>query len=246
MSETTTQEFDPERIVSASISVDIVTTRGTLKKRVFGDIRSLESFGAALLEINRGVVGWQKPPEPESTSAAESPSADNRDATTPRHGKWTCSTNEELWNCHEELDTEAEALDYAKFIFCEEQNLEDGNMFWVGQIEEASLADMAGAAAEADRVIERMDEWLYDNIGEASEDTLEATPAQTEDLDKRLTATILAWLREHDIRPRCYAIGKMTSHIFHQCEAVDESQGGPSSTARCVRHEEHEGEHDFP
>jgi hypothetical protein len=160
-------------------------------------------------------------------------------------GKWTCSTNEENFDCHEMLDAEAEAIEYGK-IFCEEMGVEDGELYYTGQIKAITADEMAAGSPGAERIVESIEEHLYDVLGDISEGGLSVKPDAIDDLDERIQACVERWIVDHDLVPNWCHIEHTKSHVFHQCDMVDESQGGPSSTARCTRHAGHDGEHDFP
>jgi hypothetical protein len=160
-------------------------------------------------------------------------------------GKWTCSTNEEHFDCSESFDTEAEAIEYGKH-YCEEMGIEDGDLYYTGQIDAVTVEEMVNGAPDSDRVIESIDMFLYDNLGEVAEGGLSVPAAAQADLDERLRTCVKDWIIAHSLVPNWCHIERLKSHVFHQCDVVDETQGGPSSTARCARVMGHEGEHDFP
>lgn len=172
--------------------------------------------------------------------------AKERERTRIVSGKWTCSTDEENFDCSEQLDTEADAIEYGK-THCEEMGVEDGALYHTGQILAVDADDLAAGATDAERVLEDIEQHLYDNIGgDHVEAGIGATPAQVVDLDVRLRACVKAWVLAHDLVPDWCRIENSNSHIFHQCAEVDSMKFDPANHPRCIRVLGHEGEHEFP
>lgn len=160
-------------------------------------------------------------------------------------GKWTCSTDEEHWDCSEEFETRDEALAYVMNTHAPDYNVEDGCSVYIGQIKMPKVEDMASGSARADMVIDSMMEWLYENVGEFAQDSIEYSKVQETDLQARLDATVVDWLRANAIKLDCYLVDPVERHTWRQCEEkrtepLDEPPG------RCVLHVEHEGEHEWP
>jgi hypothetical protein len=166
------------------------------------------------------------------------------EAAPSRDGKWTCSSNEEHWDCYEDFDTREEAEVYALGEFGSGYGLEDGATVWVGQIKAITPADLASHGADAESVIESLDERLYELVGDAGDFQLDAPSAAKDDLDARLEATIRDWMNAHGIEPGCWTIEHAKSHTWHQCEAKHDEHDNPRG--RCVRHLDHQGEHEWP
>lgn len=159
-------------------------------------------------------------------------------------GKWTCSTNEEEWNCTEEFDTREDALAYAVSEFCPDHGVEDGGSFWVGQIGEVDIESMSEAACDAWSAIDQMSQWLHDNVGDFAQDELDVSKEAEQDLDERLAKTVREWMDAHSIKPSCFTIDRMERHTWEQCEAKHDEHDNPRG--RCVHHIEHQGEHEWP
>lgn len=145
-------------------------------------------------------------------------------------GKWVVSDNEEVWSSSEEFDTEAEAVEYALDTFAYENNLEPGRWVWVGQIshEETNAAALAGHAFCAVDGVERINERLYDLLGEAFDTAarggIRATAAQEDELDAGVASVVAAWLEKHDLVPSCYTLGRVSSHVVvRDFEAEEEA-----------------------
>lgn len=165
---------------------------------------------------------------------------------TQEAGKWTASTDEENWNGSATFDTLEEAIDYGKFWLAEEYGLEDGALFYTGTIDPVTAEDLADHAFNTDRIIEDMEEGLCEMVGELAEDhPMGPKDADAAELEERLKCTLVEWMKEKNAVPKVCRINNDRSHVWHRCEDVDETQGGPSSTARCRRHQGHEGDHDF-
>lgn len=161
-------------------------------------------------------------------------------------GKWTCSTDEENFNCSEHFDTEAEAIEYGK-VLSEENGLEDGELYWTGRIAAVTADEMAEGATDGGSIVEHIESYLYDNLGgDITEDGIGATDAQLEDLTKRIQGVTRQWIVDHDLVPNWCRIEKSRSHLFAQCDEVDSTRFDPANHPRCIRYDGHDGEHDFP
>jgi hypothetical protein len=163
-------------------------------------------------------------------------------------GKWTCSTDEEHWNCDQEFDTKEEALAYAMSEHAPDMGVEDGQRIYVGQVETIKLDALADSACDADRAIDNMQEWLYENAGEGAEDSLKIITKDAEaDLDVRLTNTVLEWMKAYGIKPNYFLIGYVESHVWEQCKETDPTQSVEElRKQRCVLPIEHDGDCEWP
>lgn len=166
----------------------------------------------------------------------------------PRHwpsGKFTGSTHEEDWNGHETFDTRAEALQHARFDLGAEHDAVDGDLVYTGIVRDLTACDLAEYAERADAVVDELNDYLYENFTDEVCDGLAASPDQVADLAAMLQGTIAAWLCKHQLVPNICHVEDVRSELWNQCECVNERNGGPSSTDRCVLHEGHECEHEF-
>lgn len=155
-------------------------------------------------------------------------------------GKWTCSTDEDVWNCGEEFDTPEEALEYAQHVLGPDCNLEDGAHVYVGVQRQVELDELARRATDASTAIESMALWLCDNFGdEVSENALDVSKEAETDLDLRLEMTVRQWMSDHGIKPSVCHIDRVQSHVWRQCPQADPD-------GQCVLHADHEGEHEWP
>jgi hypothetical protein len=159
-------------------------------------------------------------------------------------GKWMCSTDEERWSDTSEFDTREEALAYALGELAPYQGLDDGDSVWIGQVREPSLDSLADAGVDAWSVIDSMTCWLYDNVGEFAQDSLDVSKEAEDDLDNRLTATIREWMTVHGIKPTCFLIDAIERHVFKQCEERNPTVS-EETLSRCVHGVGHEGQHEF-
>ncbi len=141
-------------------------------------------------------------------------------------GKWTCSTDEENWSsCFEEFDTKQEALDYAQ-EFAQNEGVEPGLTVYVGQVRKITTAHLAENAASAEVVVENIDEWLYENVGEEIPNQIECTPEQTEDLQRRLNATVEQWLNDNSIEAPCWKVENVQYVLVDEYSAdLDDDDG---------------------
>lgn len=136
--------------------------------------------------------------------------------TLPAAGKWMCSTNEEQWDCREEFDSEEEALAYALSEFAPDYGLEPGDRVFVGQVEEIDRESMAEYAADDERVVEAIGEYIYERVGDDPNDEpydISVSREQQNDLGRMLRATIVEWMTKHDLRAPCFSIGRTSSHV---------------------------------
>jgi len=166
-------------------------------------------------------------------------------------GKWTCSTNEEHWNCSEEFDTRDEALAYAISEFAPDYGLDDGDSFWIGQIAAVTIGEIAESILDSDGVLDQMACWLHDNVGPDFVDDIDVTNEQADDLEKRLHATVREWAAGHGIKPRCFTLNHIERHTWEQCKETravtpDASAEESPHIERCLRQIEHEGSCDWP
>jgi hypothetical protein len=167
------------------------------------------------------------------------------------HGKWTCSTNEEHWSSGEYFDTREEALAYGMSAFAAEHGIRDGGNVWIGQVKEITPADLAGQGADAWRVIENLDEALFELVGDECDHELDVSKEAEADLDARLEAAIRDWMIAHDIKPKSWTLEHVERHVWKQCDvlrAVPHAAHPDCDdvSERCVLHDEHEGECEWP
>ena len=156
-----------------------------------------------------------------------------------RNGKWCASTDEEHWSDGEEFDTREAALAYAIECLAVENNIEDGDRVYTGQIRAVDLDSLAASGTQAWSVIESMECWMHDNVGDELDYEMSVSKEAEADLDARLDATVRQWMDAHDIKPNCWHIDGVKSEVWKQCaEAVADE--------RCMLHLGHEGAHDFP
>ena len=139
-------------------------------------------------------------------------------------GKWTCSTNDEHWTTSEEFDTREQALTYAQ-QFAVDNDVEPGAWIYVGQIVKITQDDLAKESVDAWRVIDEIEQWLYDNVGSETAIDLHVQKAAEQDLDARLRACVKQWLVDHKIEALCWRIEHVTSVVV-DASAVLCTQGG--------------------
>lgn len=158
-------------------------------------------------------------------------------------GKWSCSTNEEVWDCFEQFDTEEEAIQHG-ITHCEEMGEEFDTLYWTGRIDPLDAETLGKAGVSAAHIVEEMDSWMFDNLGEVSEgNEVEATKEQLAELDQLLAQVTCAWLTKHKLVPVLCSLDATRSHIYKRCEVHDFSVGPEGS--RCTRGDGHDGAHDY-
>lgn len=126
------------------------------------------------------------------------------------HGKWIASHHEERWTDREEFDTRDEAIAYA---LSELAPGYDVDRVYTGQIDQITPDEIARAGlGNVETIIENVDEWLYETIGDEVEYNLPSTRTQDDDLMERLRAAFVEWMRVYSIAPCCYRIEHVKSH----------------------------------
>lgn len=167
-------------------------------------------------------------------------------------GKWTCSTHEEQWDCTEEFDTKEDAIAYAISEHAPSYGIEDGCSIFIGRIHKIEVSELARQAISGARIVEDLEEALWEHCGEAADDGLDVPNGASDDLEKRVIAAIETWAAEHSIAPTCYTLEQIERHTWRQCDllrAVPNAACGSCCddvSVRCLLHEGHEGEHNFP
>lgn len=106
-------------------------------------------------------------------------------------GKWSISTNEELY--HGTFDTVQDAIEEGKA---------DGNgVFWVGQCMAPAQPETLFDEWDVERWIERS-VWEHDDyMGEWAEGSFDPSREQMEDLATDIRPVIAAWIDRHGLRP---------------------------------------------
>lgn len=118
--------------------------------------------------------------------------------------KWCHSDTEECFSVggfatEEEAIADGESYGY------------DQDMFYVGQQDDSETSHPE-LAIDADPIVDRMGEYLYDLCGDASEGELHPNEGQRSQLTIALRETISAWLDENGLRPKCYVVTNVTEH----------------------------------
>lgn len=108
------------------------------------------------------------------------------------------STDEEMFRDDCEVADMDEARKYAEEELC----LEDGQKFYVGLRKDVHPE----MKLNADSIMERIGEQLYDDVGEISEDWPQATVEQIADLELRLQAVVRQWLVETKNTPTFWQV----------------------------------------
>lgn len=138
--------------------------------------------------------------------------------TMPTHGKWTASTAEEAWNGSEEFDTREEAIAYAV-----SELGQPGQRVYVGQIHEITNAELAESVFDGDRILEDIDQYLYDQVGdEVTNEMPPTTREQLADLEARLAATLAKWLDDNGMKAPCWRIDHVTRHDVPEADAKEQ------------------------
>ena len=87
---------------------------------------------------------------------------------------------------------------------------------WTAEIEDPCLGDTSYYAAEAvDGIVENMEEYLDDTVGEYAE-CFGVTDDEKADLTKRITAAIDEWIKERGIRPGCFTVSDEEEYVIKE------------------------------
>ncbi len=143
-------------------------------------------------------------------------------------GKWTYQTGPETecWSRWEEYETREEAIAQGR-----EAAIEDGEeCFCVGQ-----LIPAAPPAPDAEDILERAMDELYNLVGEASDRWLPGEE-QTQDLQQWLDAIWERWLLTHQLKDVCYQIVRVSSHVVEEAGGwLAGQEGNRSGNHECDR-----------
>ena len=114
-------------------------------------------------------------------------------------GSWYWSTNEERWGCGP-FESREDAIKNA---------LDDHvDKFYTGKQVALSGKDFP---IDADDILEQVGERAYELGGEASEGWPAAGEADRDELSKKLTEVLTAWIDEHDA-PSFWIVGEVEEH----------------------------------
>lgn len=128
------------------------------------------------------------------------------------NGKWVYSSNEENFSS-DEFDSLEDAKAQAKS--------EDYDGAFFGQVENVDFED-AVLCLDADDVIERIGERLYEEVGDACEGWPSADTEQEMQLTTALRDVVVKWLNDTGNQPRFFKVVNVEYH--------DLSDSPPSST----------------
>lgn len=148
-----------------------------------------------------------------------------------RDGKWTCSDSEEHWTCLEEFDTKEEALEYATTQYADDYGIEPGSRVWVGQIKRITPEMLAENSIDARHVVDEMDTWLYEMVGDILPNEVECTKEQEKDLQHRLEETVKKWLVDNNIETKCWLLEHVSSVVLEDEDAEDAEETGDEESA---------------
>jgi hypothetical protein len=115
--------------------------------------------------------------------------------------KWILDIQEydnEIWSPEEYFDSKDAAKNYG-YEIAEKEGL---SRFRIGLCEDAE-----NFGIDVDRVIENIQEAMYEEIGEAAEDYLDdVTKEDALELEKRLNEVFYKWQEEHKYKPSFYKV----------------------------------------
>jgi hypothetical protein len=132
--------------------------------------------------------------------------------------------------------------------FADEHDVLDGCNVWIGQVAAIDLESMSESACSAWSAIGSMTEWLYSNVGEFASDALDVSKEAEADLDVRLAKCLREWMEAHAIKPNCFTIEYVESHVWEQCKEMRSGDAIDPRPApdRCLLHIEHDGVCEWP
>lgn len=112
------------------------------------------------------------------------------------NGKWTFSSNEEIFNYGEEYDTKEQAIEGGKDYF-------DDDPFYVGQIESIGL----GVSVDVDHIFEHINQEMCSEVGEVADDYLmHVKKDHRQELESELTDIIAKWMERHGYGPTFFSV----------------------------------------
>ena len=113
-------------------------------------------------------------------------------------GKWTYNINEsDIWH-GENFDTKEQAISEAKKVAIDEEV----NKFYIGETEPP-----INIGIDVDRVIEDIQQVMYDDNGEVAECYLEDVDSEhLLELEEKLNEVFFKWQKEHGYEPNFYKI----------------------------------------
>lgn len=115
-------------------------------------------------------------------------------------GKWTVSTDEEIFNDGLFFSTKEEAIEGGKIEFTWEGECPS---LFVGQVKSLELQ----MAVNVDSIIENIAENVYDEAGEVAEDYLnDVKKEHAEELESDLNEVLLNWINKHNYKPTFFQV----------------------------------------
>jgi len=118
-------------------------------------------------------------------------------------GKFVWPENEEIFNNNAEYDTIEDALKDAS------SDLEKGETIYIGKIKKIDLS------VDANKVIEDLQEIVYDQAGDAASDFLnDVTKDQEDVLQKMINETLIEWLEENNLIPSFFSVEEVKEYII--------------------------------
>lgn len=109
-------------------------------------------------------------------------------------------TDSEIWGSDIDCDTREKAIEDG-MKYAKEEGLKS---FRIGKVVLCGIP-----CIDADWVLERAEEQLYDEVGEASETYMcDVTKEQIKELEEQLNEVFYQWHKKYKLEPTCYTVVK--------------------------------------
>lgn len=183
----------------------------------------LQALGGWALAV-RGLAELDEPP----TSAPV--------AAETHKPYWMYSDNEESWSSNVQCATREEAIAEAIQAFSQGDggDLVPGGRFFTGITDPTTVESLSESRDWGEDIVENIDAWLYDNIGEPAEEGLDATKEMTDELHNDVEKVVRAWIIKHGLTPKCWLMEEVQKHFVDACDCTTrtpEAKGNPTCSA---------------
>ena len=117
--------------------------------------------------------------------------------------KWICGWSEDNWDGYDEFDTKEEAIGWGR----DEYQTYDVEGFFVG-VKKPYI--MSSNIIDAETVLERINDSIYDDIGEYAEDYLmDIEKEQKDKLGRALNKVFHLWIKKYNLEPTFFEVFKV-------------------------------------
>lgn len=142
---------------------------------------------------------------------------------------WVWSDNEEAWNMPARFWSREEAIGEVNGNAAASAGMEPGQKFWTARAVPITAAIAAEGVPDTARILEYIDDYLYDNYG-LEDGVGTATPEAQLQLDEEIQALVARWLHRVDAVPSWYRVEDVQSHVFEPTESTSEPEATSEPT----------------